>query len=533
MTYPEWIALLAATPENAKRSEAWAVGKQHGEPVSSTDETYNNNAKYYADQSKIWADGSDLDGISVQPEDNATFWANEAHGWTNNKEGTVHDYSATNNSKYWAEQSKEFVDGKDLDGNSVAVRAKDNASYYKDQAKLWANNGMDGEVPSAVNNAKAYATDAKENNRQAESWTKGTRAGQPDTIRQNAATDNASYYNEQSKLWANFGTEGSTPTATNNAKAYSEVSDENRQQAESWAVGTRDGSADTVRPNAATNNAKYYSDNADASAQASEESNLQSESWATGNRNGTPDSERQGAVTDNSKYYSQQSKLWANFGTDGDAATAQNNAKEYARQASNFASAAKTSAVNAALSETNAAQSEDIADQHMRDAQSAKIAAETAQGKAELAMSHYPRINNNDNWETWSAEEEEWQDTGHKSIAQADIEYSYQNSTRGTVPPTGEWANEPQPQTGKFLWMRMKYTWTNGRTDYFYNVSYIGANGTGSVNSVNGLGGDIILDGTNIYIDDNAQTKETVYNAIARLGTSITETEIDALFNVD
>lgn len=667
LTYPEWVATLAATPENAKRSEAWAVGKQHGEPVPSTDETYNNNAKYYADQSKIWTNGSKLDGTSVQPRDNATFWANEAHGWTNNKNGSVNDYSATNNAKYWAEQSKEYTNGTDLDGDTVAERATDNASYYNDQAKLWANNGTqgstpgannnskywaeqsktfangkdlsdqmvnptdnseyfknqaklwanngtDGEAPSASNNAKYYSENSEESNKQAESWAKGTRDGQPDAVRQNAATDNALYYNEQSKLWANFGTEGNSPTATNNAKAYSDQSNENRLQAESWAVGTRDTSPDSIRPNAATNNAKYYSDNADTSANNAEESNLQSESWAKGTRDGSPDLERQNAAMDNSKYYSHQSNLWANFGTDGETPTAQNNAKEYARQASvsataadeseahaaqsdthattkaseadasaqaaalseanaatseanasasetnaatseanaatsesnaatsesnaaNSAAAAATSETNAhdselaaAQSEANAAQSESDAAQHMTDAQTAKIAAETAQEKAESAISHNPRINSNDNWEIWDIQDEQWEDTGHKSIAYADIEYSYQNSTSGIVPPTGIWTNTPQPETAKFLWIRMKYTWTNGRIDYFYNVSYIGANGTGSVNSVNGIGGDVIIDGTNLFVDNSVQVKETVYGAITRIGTAITNAEIDTLF---
>ena len=30
-------------------AEAWAVGERHGVPVSSTDQTYHNNAKYYAE----------------------------------------------------------------------------------------------------------------------------------------------------------------------------------------------------------------------------------------------------------------------------------------------------------------------------------------------------------------------------------------------------------------------------------------------------------------------------------------------------
>lgn len=39
----------AATSES--NSEAWAVGKRGGHPVPSTDETYENNSKYYSDRS--------------------------------------------------------------------------------------------------------------------------------------------------------------------------------------------------------------------------------------------------------------------------------------------------------------------------------------------------------------------------------------------------------------------------------------------------------------------------------------------------
>ena len=420
-----------------------------------------------------------IPSLAQQVEDDAehtTEYTNYAWGWANNKDGTVQNYSATNNSKYWAQESKKFANGKDL--TDQMVNPTDNAEYYRDQAKLWANNGTDGDSPSASNNAKTYAANAEESNKQAESWTKGTRSGQTDTVRQNAATDNAKYYSEQAH--------------------------ESKQQAESWTVGTRDGSTDTVRPNASTNNAKYYSDNADTSARNAEENNLQAESWAVGTRNGSTDTQRQEAATNNAKAYATQAGSSA-----AAASQSERNALQYTQDAENF--------------KDTALESKDIA-------VSAQAAAEEAQAKAELAMSHYPRINSNDNWETWDVDDNSWSDTGHKSIAEATIEYAYQNSTSGTVPPTGTWTTEPQPQNARFLWMRMKYTWTNGRIDYFYNVSYIGANGTGSVNSVNGLGGDVILDGTNIYVDDNAQTRETIYGAITRIGTAITNSEIDALF---
>jgi len=52
-------ATAAATSEvnaldSAKDSEAWAVGERGGLPVPSTDDTYENNSKYYAEQSETY-----------------------------------------------------------------------------------------------------------------------------------------------------------------------------------------------------------------------------------------------------------------------------------------------------------------------------------------------------------------------------------------------------------------------------------------------------------------------------------------------
>lgn len=43
-------ALVALAEEQAERSEAWAVGTKNGHPVSATDPTFDNNAKYWAEQ---------------------------------------------------------------------------------------------------------------------------------------------------------------------------------------------------------------------------------------------------------------------------------------------------------------------------------------------------------------------------------------------------------------------------------------------------------------------------------------------------
>ena len=96
---------------------------------------------------------------------------------------------------------------------------------------------------------------------------------------------------EVAEAWATGGS-GGTPSATNNAKYYSDHANE---QAQAWATG---GSGGTP---SATNNAKYYSEQANAIAQQ----------WATGGSGGTP------SATNNAKYYSEQAAASAaTFETD-------------------------------------------------------------------------------------------------------------------------------------------------------------------------------------------------------------------------
>lgn len=337
-----------------------------------------------------------------------------------------------------------------------------------------------------------------DNAKASEAWAKGTEGGVDVPSTHEAYHNNSAYWADIAKKWANFGTDGDTPSATNNAKEYA------RQSSTSATNAT------TSATNAATSES-----NAASSASAA----AQSESSAAASESNAATSESNAA-----------SSASAAATSESNAATSESNAATSETNAANSATAAATSENNAASSATAAAQSEANAAQSKSDAQIAKTAAETAQAKAEIAITHYPRINNNSNWEVWDVTDEDWEDTGYKSMAEATISCSYQNSTSGTIVPTGTWTQDPQPTSGRFMWIRMEYTWTNGHVDYFYSVSYIGVNGTGSVNSVNGLGGDVVLDGTNIYIDESASPKETMRNALTRIGNAITNAEIDALF---
>lgn len=76
--------------DHALDSEAWAVGQRDGVDVEATDETYQNNAKYYADQA---------DSIS---RENATLAESWAVGGTGTRPGEDND-----NAKHYAEVAQQ------------------------------------------------------------------------------------------------------------------------------------------------------------------------------------------------------------------------------------------------------------------------------------------------------------------------------------------------------------------------------------------------------------------------------------------
>lgn len=99
-------------------SEAWAVGERGGVPVGNTDDTYENNAKYYAEISyqnaEAWADGQrgGIDVPSTDPtyKNNASYWRKRAEAWAVGKQANIAvdptDETYENNSKYYSEVSQ-------------------------------------------------------------------------------------------------------------------------------------------------------------------------------------------------------------------------------------------------------------------------------------------------------------------------------------------------------------------------------------------------------------------------------------------
>ena len=117
----------------------------------------------------------------------------------------------------------------------------------------------------------------------------------------------------------------------------------------------------------------------------------------------------------------------------------------------------------------------------------------------------------------------------------AETTISYQNSTSGTVHPTGDvgWTSSPNPQKGEYLWTRVKLKWKKReQEDVIYIVSYQGKDATAPVSSVNGFTGAVTLHGSNIPISSgDAQTIKAYIDNLTP--TVATNAEIDALFGIE
>ena len=134
----------------------------------------------------------------------------------------------------------------------------------------------------------ALVTLARTQMENAEAWAVGTKDGEP-------VSPDDPQYNNSAKYWAQ------------------QVGGET-QDAEAWAVGTKDGVPVTSDDPQYHNNAKYYSDEVQTAAQTAAEKALVSEGYATGKQNGTD-------VASTSPYYHNNAAYYAGQAAD-DASTA-------------------------------------------------------------------------------------------------------------------------------------------------------------------------------------------------------------------
>lgn len=188
---------------DAAKSEAYGAGTVNGVPVTSDNPAYENNAKYYSDEAAASASG-----VAQLKEDSEAY----AVGTRDGVPVTSGDATYHNNAKYYANAASGSA--------STAVASDIAAAQSKEDAEAWAVGERDstpvtsGDV-TYHNNAKYYAGEAADsataasssetnaglsestaaqNKEDAEAWANGTRNGVPVTSGDAAYHNNAKYW---------------------------------------------------------------------------------------------------------------------------------------------------------------------------------------------------------------------------------------------------------------------------------------------------------------------------------------------------
>lgn len=192
---------------DAAKSEAFGAGTVNGVPVASDNPAYQNNAKYYSDEAAASASS-----VEQLKEDSEAY----AVGTRDGVPVVSGDVAYHNNSKYYA-------------------------------------NAASGSASTAVASDIA-AAQSKED---AEAWAVGERDSTPVTSGDATYNNNAKYYaGEASNSASNAGASETNAGLSESAAAQSE------EDAEAWAVGTRNGVPVASDDAAYHNNAKYWADEA-------------------------------------------------------------------------------------------------------------------------------------------------------------------------------------------------------------------------------------------------------------------------------
>lgn len=110
----------------------------------------------------------------------------------------------------------------------------------------------------------------------------------------------------------------------------------------------------------------------------------------------------------------------------------------------------------------------------------------------------------------------------------------YQASSSGTTPPSGTWINAiPTVSPGNYLWTRITTTYSDGTTVVSYSVARQGINGTGAVNSVNGIypdaNGNVTLGDLDLYVAKSLSAPgwyRVLTNGASRIGLNSFQIDI-------
>ena len=393
---------------------------------------------------------------------------------------------------------------------------------------------------------------------EAELWATGDSGGTP------SSTNNASYYATQAADSAQSAAESAS-----SASEAVEYAEDYRDAAQGFA-GDAEGYASQAA--SALEGLQEYVDNASASASDAARYALDSQAWATGYRGDNPVVQYEDDQYDNhSKHWADVSKGYAEAASASEL-TVQgyvDDASGYASQAQGYVGdahdeylAAKDEADNAALSAQNAqnavgdaeaqavlaGQKADLAEDKVTEAanQVTLAAEQVALAQAEVTNAHNEYLaaqTQAQNAEAWAVgqrggipvESSDPRSTDNAALYAAQAANSlasikvttasttYQYGASGQTAPSGTWYSYeqmPAPIEGQYLWSKTVLTFGDNTTTTYYSVSYIGVNGEGSVQSVNGSGGVVVLTGESINVNSE-NGAVTINNKFSTVDTNI------------
>ena len=244
---------VEAAEQSAEDAEAWAVGKRGGEPVEDGDETYENNAKYFAVQS---AEAKTAAETAKREAEEAQHKAVAAQGKAEDAQQGAE--TAEKNTEAWAAGTR---DGEPVSSDDPAYH--NNGAYYLGQTKAAETEALQN-IDTAKGAAVGAVNQASTNGVNAVNSAKTQGVTDVNTAK-NAAVDEVNGSgpaSAKSQAVAAVQQEGSDQVGAvqREGEAQTAAAKRSAEDSEAWAVGTRDGVPVSADDPAYQNNAKYISE---------------------------------------------------------------------------------------------------------------------------------------------------------------------------------------------------------------------------------------------------------------------------------
>lgn len=165
------VKLIETVLPAIEGAEAWAVGTKDGVPVTSEDEQYHNNSKYYAEQASTSETNAGLSASAASGSaTSASGSAEDAEAYGIGKRGGVDvtsgDVAYQNNSKYYAGLASNSANNASTSETNAGL-SESAASGYSDESEAWATGEINGtpvasDKPQYHNSAKWWADQASQ-----------------------------------------------------------------------------------------------------------------------------------------------------------------------------------------------------------------------------------------------------------------------------------------------------------------------------------------------------------------------------------